>query len=141
MGKAMTIKLDPRLEKDCFVLGRLQFCQLLLMNNAAVSWFVLVPDTLETEVCDLTASEQALLWAEVNAVAEFVRKHFQTEKLNIGAIGNVVSQLHVHVVGRRKDDYCWPGVVWGSATEKQYTEKEVAAVISSATENLQGFKL
>ncbi|MCP4002272.1 MAG: HIT domain-containing protein [Gammaproteobacteria bacterium] len=137
----MAFTLDSRLQADCFVLGRLEFCQLLLMNNAALPWFVLVPVTSVTEVCDLTSSEQALLWEEVNSVAKFVRSNFQIDKLNIGAIGNVVSQLHVHIVGRREDDYCWPGVVWGSATEKQYTEKEVAAVISSATENLQGFKL
>jgi len=137
----MNVTLDPRLQKDCFVLGKLELCQLLLMNNAAFPWFVLVPETTQIEVCDLTGSEQTLLWEEVNSIAEFVRANFQIDKLNIGAIGNVVSQLHVHVVGRREDDYCWPGVVWGSATEKQYKDKEVAAVISSATENLQGFKL
>jgi diadenosine tetraphosphate (Ap4A) HIT family hydrolase len=135
----MAFALDQRLQQDCVVLGKLEFCQLLLMNNAAVPWFVLVPDTTQTEVCDLTSAEQALLWTEVNTVAEYVRSHYQTDKLNIGAIGNVVSQLHVHVVGRREDDYCWPGVVWGSAIENLYTDDEVAAVVSSATENLKGF--
>ncbi len=135
----MPFVLDSRLREDCFALGRLEFCQLLLMNNAAIPWFILVPATSVTEVCDLTSSGQALLWEEVNSVANFVRANFQIDKLNIGAIGNVVSQLHVHVVGRREDDYCWPGVVWGSAIEKQYTDDEVAAAISAVTENLQGF--
>jgi len=103
----MNVTLDPRLQKDCFVLGKLELCQLLLMNNAAFPWFVLVPETTQIEVCDLTGSEQTLLWEEVNSIAEFVRANFQIDKLNIGAIGNVVSQLHVHVVGRREDDYCW----------------------------------
>ena len=84
-------------------------------------------------------SEQTLLWEEVNSVAEFVRANFKIDKLNIGAIGNVVSQLHVHVVGRRKDDYCWPGVVWGSSTEKRYTDDEVAAVVTLVANNLNGF--
>ena len=137
----MAFVLDSRLQEDCFVLGRLEFCQLLLMNNAALPWFILVPTTSVTEVCDLTNSEQTLLWEEVNRVAEFVRTNFQIDKLNIGAIGNVVSQLHVHVVGRREDDYCWPGVVWGSAAEELYTDEEVAAVVSVAAENLKGFKI
>jgi diadenosine tetraphosphate (Ap4A) HIT family hydrolase len=134
----MAFVLDSRLQEDCFVLGRLEFCQLLLMNNAALPWFILVPTTSVTEVCDLTNSEQTLLWEEVNRVAEFVRTNFQIDKLNIGAIGNVVSQLHVHVVGRREDDYCWPGVVWGSAAEELYTDEEVAAVVSVAAENFSG---
>jgi diadenosine tetraphosphate (Ap4A) HIT family hydrolase len=137
----MAFELDSKLQEDCFVLGRLEFCQLLLMNNAALPWFILVPTTSVTEVCDLTNSEQTLLWEEVNSVAEFVRANFQIDKLNIGAIGNVVSQLHVHVVGRREDDYCWPGVVWGSTAEKLYTDEEVAAVISDAAENLKEFKV
>ena len=135
----MTFELDSRLQEDCFVLGRLKFCQLLLMNNVAVPWFILVPTTSETEVCDLTDSERSLLWQEVNSVAEFVRGNFEIDKLNIGAIGNVVSQLHVHAVGRRKDDYCWPGVVWGSSAEKPYTDDEVAAVVTLAADNLKGF--
>jgi diadenosine tetraphosphate (Ap4A) HIT family hydrolase len=139
MDKAADIQLDPRLQQDCFVLGKLEFCQLLLMNNAAIPWFILVPVTSVTEVCDLTSSEQTMLWAEVNSVAEYVRSSYKIDKLNIGAIGNVVSQLHVHVVGRREDDYCWPGVVWGSAIENLYTDDEVAAVVSSVTENLKGF--
>jgi diadenosine tetraphosphate (Ap4A) HIT family hydrolase len=140
MSNRVHVTLDSRLQEDCLVLGRLDFCQLLLMNNAAIPWFILVPATSETEVCDLKSSEQTMLWEEVNTVAEFVRTNFQIDKLNIGAIGNVVSQLHVHVVGRREDDYCWPGVVWGSAAEKQYTNDEVAAVVSVAAENLKGFK-
>jgi diadenosine tetraphosphate (Ap4A) HIT family hydrolase len=121
----MPFKLDERLSRDCFELGRLDFCRLLLMNNAAVPWFVLVPETNVTEICELSADEQALLWSEVNRVAAYVRSDFSVDKLNIGAIGNIVSQLHVHVVGRRQDDYCWPGVVWGSQWEQKYTESEV----------------
>jgi diadenosine tetraphosphate (Ap4A) HIT family hydrolase len=121
----MPFDLDERLSRDCFELGRLDFCRLLLMNNAAVPWLVLVPETNVTEICDLSADEQALLWSEVNRVAAYVRSDFSVDKLNIGAIGNIVSQLHVHVVGRRQDDYCWPGVVWGSQWEQKYTESEV----------------
>jgi diadenosine tetraphosphate (Ap4A) HIT family hydrolase len=121
-------RLDERLQNDCHVLGQLNFCQLLLMDNTAVPWFILVPATGETEICDLAAAEQALLWGEVNTVAEFIRSNYSIDKLNIGAIGNVVSQLHVHVIGRRTDDYCWPDVVWGRKSESAYTDDEVAVV-------------
>jgi diadenosine tetraphosphate (Ap4A) HIT family hydrolase len=131
-------RLDERLQNDCHVLGQLNFCQLLLMDNAAVPWFILVPATGETEICDLSAAEQALLWNEVNTVADFIRSNFSIDKLNIGAIGNVVKQLHVHVIGRRKDDYCWPDVVWGRNNESAYTDAEVAVVKRSIKEQLTG---
>ena len=121
----MTFKLDKRLQDDCFVLGRMEFSRVLLMNNAAVPWFVLVPNTQETEIFDLPSPERAMLWDEVDRMAEYLRRDPSIDKLNVAAIGNVVSQLHVHIVGRRQDDYCWPGVVWGSQWEQTYTESEV----------------
>ena len=125
-------ELDPRLRQDCFLLGKLPLCQLLLMNNAALPWFILVPETTVTEVCDLPADDQATLLAEINAVSKLVRGFEGVEKLNIGAIGNIVHQLHVHVVGRHPGDYCWPGVVWGSEAPRRYRAAEVAAISSRA---------
>jgi diadenosine tetraphosphate (Ap4A) HIT family hydrolase len=135
----MDFKLDARLQGDCHVLGNLQLSRLLLMNNAAVPWFILVPVTEQLEICDLTAAEQSQLWSEVQAVSEFVRSEFTVDKLNVAAIGNVVSQLHVHVVGRRKDDYCWPDVVWGRPTPKQYYDEAVAAVAAQLINKMEFF--
>jgi len=118
-------ELDPRLRQDCFPLGRLPLCRLLLMNNAALPWFILVPETDVIEVCELPPDNQSELLAEINEVSNVVRDFDGVEKLNIGAIGNIVSQLHVHVVGRHPGDYCWPGVVWGSEVPLRYQATEV----------------
>ena len=133
----MPFQLDERLAGDCFELGKLGFCRLLLMNNAAVPWFILVPETDVTELCDLPANQQAALWAEVNSVAAYVRSAYAVDKLHIGAIGNIVRQLHVHVVGRHEDDYCWPGVVWGSEWEVSYDEDDVARMRASMAKALK----
>ena len=87
----MSFVLDEQLQRDCRVLGRMEFCHLLLMNNAALPWFVLVPETMETEVFDLASSERAMLWDEVDRIAEYVRSQYTIDKLNVAAIGNVVS--------------------------------------------------
>ncbi len=134
-------ELDAQLQRDCFLLGRLDFCQLLLMNNASVPWFILVPATALTEVIDLDASRQALLQVEINALAAFVRASFVTDKLNIATIGNVVRQLHVHVVGRRANDYCWPGVVWGTVPPERYTDEQLAQIRANVALKLKGFKV
>jgi len=133
-------ELDARLQQDCFRLGRLEFCHLLLLDNAAVPWFVLVPETAFTEICDLPIAQQHELLLETTAVANFVRETFVTNKLNVAAIGNIVRQLHVHVVGRRADDYCWPGVVWGTVPPERYTDERLAQIRTNVARNLKGFR-
>jgi diadenosine tetraphosphate (Ap4A) HIT family hydrolase len=135
----MTFTLDEQLQRDCFVLGRMEFSRVLLMNNASVPWFVLVPATKETEIFDLPSPERAMLWDEVDRMAEYVRHDPSIEKLNVAAIGNVVSQLHVHIVGRREDDYCWPDVVWGRPSEEKYTDAAVAELVKSVAGHIEVF--
>jgi diadenosine tetraphosphate (Ap4A) HIT family hydrolase len=132
----MGFELDSRLQRDCISLGRLDLCQLLLMNNAALPWFILVPETAQIEFIDLSTDQQRLLWGEAARVADFVRTNFPVDKLNVGAIGNVVSQLHIHVVGRREDDYCWPDVVWGQPLPAEYRADDIDAIASLASESL-----
>jgi diadenosine tetraphosphate (Ap4A) HIT family hydrolase len=135
----MTFALDERLQRDCFVLGRMEYSRVLLMNNASVPWFVLVPATTETEIFDLPSTERAMLWDEVDRLAEYIRHDPCIDKLNIAAIGNVVSQLHVHVVGRWQDDYCWPDVVWGQPSEETYTDEAVAELTKSVASHIEVF--
>jgi diadenosine tetraphosphate (Ap4A) HIT family hydrolase len=137
----MAFVLDARLQRDCFVLGRLELSQLLLLNNAAVPWFILVPEVTVNELCDLDEQQHTLLMLETRQLAKFVRSQFPIDKLNIAAIGNVVAQLHMHVVGRRVNDYCWPGVVWGAPAQAGYTEDSVAALVTLLQVNLKGFKV
>ena len=136
----MDFVLDKRLQRDCFCLGRLELSQLLLLNNAAVPWFILVPEVAVTELCDLEELQYTTLMNESRRLAEFVRQTFVIDKLNVAAIGNVVSQLHLHVIGRRKDDYCWPDVVWGTTPPEQYEAAQVATIVGQLEQTLEGFR-
>lgn len=120
-------KLDPKLQQDCFVLGKLGQNQLLLMNNSLAPWFILVPevDKAVTELYQLELETQQNLLEEINKLSKFVAKQGETEKLNVAAIGNVVSQLHIHVVGRNRNDFCWPNVIWGTEQKESYSEHAV----------------
>lgn len=125
--------LDPRLKEDCIQLGELELSLVLLMNNSLVPWFILVPKVEENEICLLTNQQQNILYREIDILSKFVRDSFETDKLNIAAIGNIVNQLHVHIVGRRKDDYCWPGVVWGEKEKRPYADAEIENIRMLAT--------
>ena len=131
-------KLDSRLANDCLVLGELKISLLLLVNNSLLPWFILVPKTSAKEVTDLSRSDQDALLDEVNLLAAFVKTNFSIAKLNIAAIGNIVSQLHIHVVGRDPSDYCWPDVVWGSKEREPYTAEMIDEITASVNEQLVG---
>ena len=118
-------ELDARLASDCLILGKLDCSLLLLMNNSLLPWFILVPLTQETEIYQLPREQQLQLLEEINMLSDFINSEFSIEKLNVAAIGNIVKQLHVHIVGRHSSDYCWPGVVWGADQSEPYTDTEV----------------
>ena len=121
--------LDPQLANDCFVLAESDTSLLLLMNNALVPWFILVPKTQETELHALNGAMLSALLQEINLLASTVKRLLAVDKLNIATIGNVVQQLHVHVIGRRHTDYCWPNVVWGRPEREPYTEIALAELV------------
>jgi diadenosine tetraphosphate (Ap4A) HIT family hydrolase len=129
--------LNPQLAKDCLVLAESDTSLLLLMNNALVPWFILVPRTSETELHALDAATQAALLQEINLLASKVKTVFAVDKLNIAAIGNVVQQLHVHVIGRRHTDYCWPNVVWGRPEREPYTPAAIAELVQNLLPHLR----
>ena len=128
--------LDSKLEQDCFTLGKLHSSYLLLMNNKLVPWFIIVPNTTATEIYELPGSEQDELIRSINVVSAFIKESFNSTKLNVASIGNVVHQLHIHVVGRNQNDFCWPGVVWGRSENKKYNKSEVAAISRSLQQQL-----
>jgi diadenosine tetraphosphate (Ap4A) HIT family hydrolase len=118
-------ELDPRLAGDTLVVGDLTLCRVLLMRDSRFAWLVLVPRrTGLVEVADLPEDERALLWREVDAAGAALRAVAPCDKLNIGALGNIVRQLHVHVVARREGDAAWPGPVWGSGKPEAYAKGE-----------------
>ena len=135
---ATPFTLAAPLRADCHVLGRLPMCQLLLMNKAEVPWFILVPDTEVIELCDLSDSEQIRLQSEITQLSRFVRARFKIAKLNIAAIGNIVPQLHIHVIGRHPDDVWWPAVAWGRVSERVYQPARVAEITMLLEQDLGG---
>ena len=121
--------LDSRLEQDTRPLGDFPLCRLLLMNDAHYLWFILVPRREEiSELFQLDPVDQQALWRETTALAETVKDTFGADKMNVAALGNVVAQLHMHVIARRRDDAAWPAPVWGKQPAQPYTEGQVAAI-------------
>ena len=112
---------DARLAADSLLVADGPLSQLRLMDDTRFAWLVLVPRLrAATEWVDLDADRQRLLLAEVNRAAALLRATGPCDKLNIGALGNIVRQLHVHVVARTVDDAAWPGPVWGSGTMQRF---------------------
>lgn len=127
-------RIHAQLLEDCHVLGRLRLSHLLLHRNSALPWFLLVPavEPELVELFELDAVRRTQLEEEIDAVARFVKSFFRVEKVNIGVIGNVVRQLHVHVIGRRPGDPCWPRVAWGNLTSGRPWEPARLSEITAA---------
>jgi len=119
-GEVM-FKLHDALARDCAVVGDLPLCRVLLMNDSQYPWLILVPrrEALR-EVCDLNTADQQLYLHESNTTCAILRSVFAAEKLNVGALGNMVPQLHIHHIARFAADAAWPKPVWGLLPAKPY---------------------
>jgi diadenosine tetraphosphate (Ap4A) HIT family hydrolase len=125
----MTFALDPRLERDTEPFADWPLCAVRLMLDARFPWIVLVPRRPGLmEPFDLPPSDLERLWRETSEAARQLKTVTGAHKINIGALGNIVHQLHVHVVARREGDPAWPGPVWGSGPARPYAQDEHAAV-------------
>jgi diadenosine tetraphosphate (Ap4A) HIT family hydrolase len=123
--------LDGRLAADTRHVASLPLCEVLLMNDARFPWLILVPRRPGlVEIADLPEADQAALWREVNRASAALRAQAPCDKLNLGALGNIVRQLHVHVVARREGDAAWPGPVWGSGPAQPYAASAVEDLIA-----------
>jgi diadenosine tetraphosphate (Ap4A) HIT family hydrolase len=133
-------ELHAQLAKDCTVIGELRLSRLLLMNDANYPWFVLVP--MRAGICEwyeLESADQQELLRETNALAKFLREVSGAKKMNVGALGNMVPQLHVHVIARFETDAAWPAPVWGKVAAQPYDEKNLAAVIAQGNDFIRLF--
>lgn len=121
--------LDQRLQQDTLTLGDFPLCRLLLSNDSNYPWFILVPriDGI-SEVFQLDVADQQVLWQETTALAQLLNEGLGADKMNIGALGNVVSQLHVHVIVRKRDDAAWPAPVWGKHPALPYTPEQMTVI-------------
>lgn len=123
-------KLHPRLQQDCEQLGRFELCRLLLMRDAHFPWCILVPERPEiSEIHQLTTEDQQQLMRESSLLARNMAELFVADKMNVAALGNVVPQLHVHHIARRRDDPAWPAPVWGKLPARGYSATELQTTV------------
>ncbi len=122
---AVKFELNPSLQRDTYTMGRLSGNYILLSKNSLYPWFIIVPPTEEIEFYNLPKEVQLQLLEQVNELSIFTKQNFDCTKLNVATIGNVVSQLHIHIIGRNIDDACWPGVVWGNEQFNSYPMHQV----------------
>lgn len=127
----MSFELHPQLAKDTTVIGHFPLCVALLSKDSAVPWVILVPkrENLK-ELHHLPMKEQQQFLLESQAVAQALEATFQPDKLNLGALGNMVPQLHIHHIARFKDDIAWPGPVWGNTKGEQRSDEEQADIMT-----------
>lgn len=123
-------ELDKNLEADTFFIADLKVSRVLLMNNANFPWLILVPRIVDAvELTDLPIATQNEILQEINLLAKILQKNFRPHKLNIGALGNMVRQLHIHVIARFESDKAFPRPVWG-AEVKKYDEAAAQNLIA-----------
>ncbi|MFT5665752.1 MAG: diadenosine tetraphosphate (Ap4A) HIT family hydrolase [Gammaproteobacteria bacterium] len=122
----MVDSIHPQLRHDCLMLGRFPLCHLLLAKDANYPWFILVPDRENiSEIYQLDKADQQQLMFESSLLGEKLMAQFSGDKLNMAALGNIVPQLHVHIIVRYTTDAAWPGPIWGKVPARSYSEFEL----------------
>jgi diadenosine tetraphosphate (Ap4A) HIT family hydrolase len=116
--------IPQQLVADCHHLGRLPGSAVLLNRNAALPWFILVPQTQLCDFLDLPEEQLQVVLAECVAVSSFIKQVLGFEKVNFAGLGNVVPDMHLHIIGRRAQDACWPLPVWGNLPEGAFYTSE-----------------
>lgn len=123
-------ELDARLHTDSEPLQWLSLCELRIMNDKRWPWLILVPQRRDVyELHDLTPLDQTMVTFETNLVAEALKHATQCQKINTAALGNVVRQLHIHVVARSPGDPGWPGPIWGFGEKEPYHRSDMHRLI------------
>jgi len=118
--------LHSQLQADCVELIDLPLCKLLVCNDSAYPWFILVPRVEGAQdIYQLDWQQQQQLLNESSMLSELLMTEFQGDKMNVAALGNVVPQLHIHHVVRFKTDISWPKPIWGQRALTPYTESEI----------------
>lgn len=122
-----TFTLHKRLAGDTAPVMELALCSVLLMNDQTIPWLILVPRRIGIrEICELEPADRLVLMEELSLASRVVSALYCPDKLNVGALGNIVDQLHIHVVGRFRSDRAWPGPVWGAAGARAFAQSGLA---------------
>ena len=130
--------LDPVFSRDFFTLGDLPLSRVFLMNDARYTWLTLVPRRNDiAEVIDLDAADRQQLFDEILLASEVLKAQAKPDKLNIGALGNIVRQLHIHLIARFESDAAWPGPVWGHSPAVPYPAHQAGVVTDAISAALK----
>lgn len=130
--------LHPTLAGDTHVVTDLILCRVLLMNDARYPWLILVPRIADlTELFELSAEHRAQLTVELDLASRTLLTERRISKINVASLGNLVPQLHVHVIGRHSLDPAWPGPVWGHSTAEPYADSLAVTTVHTLKEKLQ----
>lgn len=122
------LDIHPQLLDDCHYLGRMPATEALLHRNASIPWFILVPDTQLPDVLDLPREHLDGVLADCAAISRFMKQVLGLPKVNFAGLGNVVPQMHLHIIGRAPMDACWPQPVWGNLEDSErYDMQQVLA--------------
>lgn len=122
----MNFNLDPKLEADSVFVCDMELSQVRLIKNAAFPWLLLIPRQNNlVEIFDLSVPDQEKLLKEIRHAADVMKKLYQPKKLNVANLGNVVPQLHVHVIARHDTDKAWPNPVWNSGVKEEYAANDL----------------
>ncbi|WP_419902280.1 HIT domain-containing protein [Kiloniella sp.] len=125
----MTFALHERLEADTIFIKDLAHSRVLLMNDSQYPWLILVPRYEDLrDLHDLPSEKLAEVMEEIRNVSEVLVRDFNAFKINVGALGNMVPQLHIHVVARFENDPAWPGPVWGAHPAIPYSKEEISTL-------------
>ncbi len=135
----MSIKfsIDPVIEQNSVFITNLSLSTIFLKNDKENPWFIIVPrKNGAVELIDLSHEEQSMLMEEITIISEFLKSHYQPHKLNVGSLGNLVNQLHIHVMARFSTDRAWPGPIWGTPTTQEFDYSELEDLKSKFAEFL-----
>lgn len=133
-----SFELDDRLTADTRAVAELGLSSLRLMNDRRWPWLILVPRVADVaEIADLSPADRATLIEEIAVVSNALRSLPGAQKLNVGALGNKVRQLHIHVMARHVGDAAWPGPVWGHGMSDPYDEADATALVETLNEALR----
>ena len=125
----MENKINKLFLKESYLITELKLCSVRLINNSKFPWIILIPKRKKiTDITELKTKDQILLMKEIVYCSKIMKKTFKTKKLNVEKIGNIVSQLHIHVIARFKNDSSWPLSVWVTRG-KPYSKKLLLVII------------
>jgi diadenosine tetraphosphate (Ap4A) HIT family hydrolase len=129
----LSFNLDSRLESSTLPVGDLGLCSVRLQDDARFPWLLLVPRRGGvSEITDLSEEDAATLWQEIRTATRVMQELAKPDKVNVATIGNLVPQMHIHIIGRFRSDPAWPGTVWGFGTRTPYPDHAARALVERA---------